>query len=190
MMMHFGIVSDGEQAWSENISIVHNTIHDFGFDVLFSTGTSFDELVETGISEFRRVAFMFYGEVKAFRPYAQKAVHKALMDKYRSCAVQQTLDDFIAGGKKNDVTRLVTDNINLIHSIIHRHNFETSLKYCMDYDDVFQIGSMALLRAAEAYNGETARFSTYAYRAICNPDSGCFLLLGFLFLSIGIDQRI
>jgi len=168
MMMHFETVSDGEQAWTEGISIVHNTIHDFGFDVLFSAGTSYDKLVETGIAEFRSIALMFCGEVKAFKPYAQKVVHKALMEKYRSCVVQQTLDDFMAVEKRNDITRLVTDNINLIHSVIHRHNFETSLKYCMDYDDLFQIGSMALLRAAETYNGELARFSTYAYKAIRN----------------------
>ena len=160
-------VTDTEQFLSENKGLVYGTIKEFNFDTIFGKNMTYDEILQIGMTAFNQAATIFCGEARAFAGYARKDIHSALMEKYRRSFEQETLDNFLKTKKKNDTIRLVTDNMGLVHSVIRRNNFETTLGYCMDYDDLVQIGSMALLRAAETFNGES-KFSTYAYKVILN----------------------
>lgn len=69
-----------------------------------------------------------------------------------------------------EVTRLVENNVNLVHSIISKH-FRGNLSEknsAFDYDDLFQVGAIGLTKAAKAYDREKGEFSTIAYTAIRN----------------------
>lgn len=65
----------------------------------------------------------------------------------------------------NNVNCLVCDNINLVHYFAKKIKLEES-GFC-DYDDIFQIGSIGLVKAAKTFNG-SVKFSTYASRCISN----------------------
>ncbi|MGN0805926.1 MAG: SigB/SigF/SigG family RNA polymerase sigma factor [Candidatus Coproplasma sp.] len=74
---------------------------------------------------------------------------------------QQTCNKLIRAAKKGDndaKERLLSENTNLIKSIVKRY-----LNKGVEYDDLFQLASMGLLKAIagfdESYN---VRFSTYA----------------------------
>lgn len=60
---------------------------------------------------------------------------------------------------------LVTKNINLVHYLAKRINIGDESFY--DYDDIFQIGTIGLMKAARTYNG-MVNFCTYAGRCINN----------------------
>lgn len=64
----------------------------------------------------------------------------------------------------------VTENIGLVHHVIQMLyatcQIQDSTVY--DYDDFFQTGMIGLLHAAEKYDAEKGRFSTYAYTCIKN----------------------
>ncbi len=60
---------------------------------------------------------------------------------------------------------LVTKNINLVHYLAKRINIGEESFY--DYDDIFQIGTIGLMKAARTYNG-MVNFCTYAGRCINN----------------------
>lgn len=65
----------------------------------------------------------------------------------------------------NNVNCLVCDNINLVHYFAQKIKLEESGFY--DYEDIFQIGSIGLVKAAKTFNG-SVKFSTYASRCISN----------------------
>ena len=159
--------SDNEQFLSDNMGLVYGTISEFNFDTIFGKNTTYDEVLHIGMAAFNRAATIFCGEARVFAGFARKTVHTALMDEYKKLFVQETLESYLEAKKKRDIVGLVTDNIGLVHSVIRRNNFEATLSHCMDYDDLAQIGSMALLRAEETFNGES-KFSTYAYKVILN----------------------
>ena len=61
---------------------------------------------------------------------------------------------------KGNLKELIIDNRNLIYSVIHR--FRGS-----DYDDLFQVGCVGLIKAYHHYNDEyNVKFTTYAYQYI------------------------
>ena len=61
---------------------------------------------------------------------------------------------------KGNLKELILDNRNLIYSVIHR--FRGS-----DYDDLFQVGCVGLIKAYHHYNDEyNVKFTTYAYQYI------------------------
>ena len=60
---------------------------------------------------------------------------------------------------------LVTKNINLVHYLAKRISIGDESFY--DYDDIFQIGTIGLMKAARTYNG-MVNFCTYAGRCINN----------------------
>lgn len=59
--------------------------------------------------------------------------------------------------------RLVEDNMNLVHFIIKTYypTFTTD-------EDIIQAGMLGLCRAANAWDGESSKFSTFASRCIIN----------------------
>jgi len=65
----------------------------------------------------------------------------------------------------NDLNSLITENINLVHYFAKRINIAETGFY--DYDDIFQIGTIGLIKAAKTYNG-MVKFSSYASRCINN----------------------
>ena len=62
---------------------------------------------------------------------------------------------------QNTQTSLITDNLKLVHSICHKMNGE--------YDDMFQIGCIGLIKAAKTFKHEYGyAFSSYAVPIIRN----------------------
>ena len=58
------------------------------------------------------------------------------------------------------VQEIIEDNRNLIYSVIHR--FRGS-----DYDDLYQVGCIGLLKAYQSFNKEyNVKFTTYAYQFV------------------------
>ena len=58
--------------------------------------------------------------------------------------------------------KLVTDNMGLINLVIKRY-----LGFGVDYEDLFQIGSIGLIKAAKAFDKDkNLQFSTYAVAKI------------------------
>ncbi len=74
---------------------------------------------------------------------------------------QQTTNDLIRGAKAGDNAakeRLLSENVNLIKSIVKRY-----LNKGVEYDDLFQLASMGLLKAMNGFDESYGvRFSTYA----------------------------
>ena len=69
--------------------------------------------------------------------------------------------------KLNDQQReLVSNNIKLIHKVIHDKVHNPHQAGIFSYDDLFQIGCIGLCKAAATDKGGV--FSTYAYRLIWN----------------------
>lgn len=61
-----------------------------------------------------------------------------------------------------DEEKLVTDNMGLINMAVKRY-----LGFGVDYDDLFQIGAVGLVKAAKAFDeSKNLRFSTYAVAKI------------------------
>lgn len=58
--------------------------------------------------------------------------------------------------------KLITENIKLVHFMIHKHfRFDPG-----EYEDIFQIGCIGLCKAAKAYNANQSAFSTFAAKCI------------------------
>ena len=74
---------------------------------------------------------------------------------------QQTTNTLIRAAKSGDNSAketLLAENTNLIKSIVKRY-----LNKGVDYDDLFQLASMGLLKAINGFDeGFGVRFSTYA----------------------------
>ena len=63
---------------------------------------------------------------------------------------QQTTNDLIRGAKAGDNAakeRLLSENVNLIKSIVKRY-----LNKGVEYDDLFQLASMGLLKAINGFD--------------------------------------
>ena len=61
-----------------------------------------------------------------------------------------------------DENRLITDNMGLINMVVKRYT-----GFGVDYEDLFQIGSVGLIKAAKAFDaGKNLQFSTYAVAKI------------------------
>lgn len=58
--------------------------------------------------------------------------------------------------------KLITENIKLVHFMIHKH-FHVDPN---EYEDIFQIGCIGLCKAAKTYNASKSTFSTYATMCI------------------------
>ena len=54
----------------------------------------------------------------------------------------------------------ILDYENLVRKIISKYN------YYGDYEDLYQVGMMGLMKALKNYKYEGAKFSTYAYQYI------------------------
>ena len=64
--------------------------------------------------------------------------------------------------KTTNEQKLVTDNIGLINMAVKKY-----LGFGVDYDDLFQIGAVGLVKAAKAFDSsKNLRFSTYAVTKI------------------------
>ena len=61
---------------------------------------------------------------------------------------------------------LVTENLRLVHKVIHDKVHSPQQLGMFSYDDLFQIGCIGLCKAAATDKGGV--FSTYAYRLIWN----------------------
>lgn len=62
-----------------------------------------------------------------------------------------------------DKSELVLENINLVHGLLHKYH----PSFAFD-EDIIQCGMLGLCKAAETYNEERGKFSTYASRVILN----------------------
>lgn len=63
----------------------------------------------------------------------------------------------------------VEDNLKLVHHVIwDKFIASVSEPGGYEYDDLFQVGSIGLLKAARSYNESEAKFSTYAVTCIKN----------------------
>lgn len=62
---------------------------------------------------------------------------------------------------------LVTSNLKFVHYMIKKH-FKVDPQ---EYDDIFQIGCMGLMKASKYYDASKSRFTTYASRFIYNEIS-------------------
>lgn len=61
-----------------------------------------------------------------------------------------------------DENRLITDNMGLINMVVKRYT-----GFGVDYEDLFQIGSVGLIKAAKAFDAsKNLQFSTYAVAKI------------------------
>lgn len=61
-----------------------------------------------------------------------------------------------------DENRLITDNMGLINMVVKRYT-----GFGVDYEDLFQIGSVGLIKAAKAFDtSKNLQFSTYAVAKI------------------------
>ena len=80
---------------------------------------------------------------------------------------QQTTNTLIRAAKSGDNSAketLLAENTNLIKSIVKRY-----LNKGVDYDDLFQLASMGLLKAINGFDeGFGVRFSTYAAYSLSN----------------------
>lgn len=64
-----------------------------------------------------------------------------------------------------NVNKLIEDNLNLVHSIVHKRMKHLGHKY--EYDDLFQVACIGLMRASERFKPElNLKFSTFAYPCI------------------------
>ncbi len=59
---------------------------------------------------------------------------------------------------------LVEENLKLVHFVIHK---KFPLIKDVEYDDLFQIGCIGLIKAARKYEETRSQFSTYACLRIC-----------------------
>lgn len=67
-----------------------------------------------------------------------------------------------------DRNKTIKDNMPLVAYMIRKH-FLNMTKGINDYEDLFQVGCMALIRAVDTYNPNTdIKFSTYASNCIYN----------------------
>lgn len=62
-----------------------------------------------------------------------------------------------------ELQQLAEDNMNLVYSIIHRY-YPNSV----NDEDIIQSGMMGLCYAVNTYDESKSKFSTYAFRCICN----------------------
>ena len=62
---------------------------------------------------------------------------------------------------------LVETHMGLVESILQRHITPRPDISGMEHDDLFQVGSLALCRAAQKYDGR-CKFSTFAYAVVKN----------------------
>lgn len=70
---------------------------------------------------------------------------------------------------RKDIGALVENNMDLVHKVIRDCVYMPKEQLKNEYDDLFQIGSIALWNAAKAYDPESAyAFSTLAYTCIKN----------------------
>lgn len=69
---------------------------------------------------------------------------------------------------------MFAENINLIHNAIQTYTSRGDMAdNAVDYDDLFQIGSMALCKAIKTYSNTKFAFSTYATTIIRNQLYSC-----------------
>jgi RNA polymerase sigma factor (sigma-70 family) len=68
-------------------------------------------------------------------------------------------------GERN---RLIEDNMGLVGQVIKDKVHSLGNIGIFTYDDLFQIGCVGLIKAADRYKPGSARFSTYAYVSIRN----------------------
>ena len=66
----------------------------------------------------------------------------------------------------DDIEKKVAENLGLVHAVIHSRVHNPDGLGIFSYDDLFQIGSIGLWKAAMTDKG--GQFSTYAYRLIWN----------------------
>ncbi len=81
--------------------------------------------------------------------------------------------------------RLITDNMGLINMAIKRF-----VGFGVDYEDLFQIGSVGLIKAARAYDsGKNVRFSTYAVAKIIGEVKSYLRDNGQIKVSRGVKEN-
>lgn len=61
--------------------------------------------------------------------------------------------------------KLVEDNIDLVHYVLHKH-FSSYFSNAEEYEEIAQVGFLALCSVASRYNDDIASFSTYACKFI------------------------
>ena len=98
--------------------------------------------------------------------YVSKKIEKKgiIRVNYKSCFFEQRKDEIkkyyerINNGDKSALHEFVMSNINLMYAFINKYIIDPSM-----YDDLVQVGYLALVDAAEKYNPERGfTFSTYA----------------------------
>lgn len=72
--------------------------------------------------------------------------------------VLQTLIRRAQGGDEAARERILSENLNLVRSIVHRFNYGV-----YEWDDLFQLGCIGLIKAVERFDLQfSVKFSTYA----------------------------
>lgn len=68
---------------------------------------------------------------------------------------------------KEEVDELILENMNLVYKISHK--IHSRFKKLIDLDDIIGIASIGLVKAANTFDKDkNCKFSTYAYKVICN----------------------
>lgn len=84
--------------------------------------------------------------------------------------------------------RLVEAHMALVETVIQRHITVRPEIPGMEHDDLFQVGSLALCRAAQRYDGR-CRFSTFAYVVVKNALlDHCRSIMGKSGRTIALEQ--
>jgi len=69
---------------------------------------------------------------------------------------------------QDDRSKLIEENMGLVGQVIKDKVHDIRDIGVFTYDDIFQIGCIGLCTAADTFDPEKGRFSTYAYRLIRN----------------------
>jgi RNA polymerase sigma factor (sigma-70 family) len=67
---------------------------------------------------------------------------------------------------------LVTENMGLVRFVIYKYGLQYRLPQHVDYDDIFSVGCLGLMRAAAQFNPSLAKFSTFAVPKIRSAIQG------------------
>ena len=66
---------------------------------------------------------------------------------------------------RDEEDKIFMDNEKLIHLVIHKYIYDIP---GYDYEDLYQLGAIALIKAIRTYKPNKSKFSTYASKCIFN----------------------
>lgn len=109
------------------------------------------------------------GKAPVYKKPAKKIYKKRVGDKKANIKSKTKKTMKMKLNLSAEQTQMFTDNQDLIHKAIHVYMpYGDTTENGFDYDDLFQIGSLALCKAIKTYKTTRTAFSTYAMSIIRN----------------------